>query len=358
MARSLQLLGLGNALVDIEFTVRDEELRATGLRKGGMTLVDSAAQQTLLHTLLLNHRGRLSSGGSAANTIVAFAQFGGTGGYMSALGQDEHGDFFAGEFAQLGIALFAERITNEPTGTCVVLVTEDGERTMQTCLAASDCFNRAMLDRRAIEHAEWLYVEGYKLTSPHGAEAAREAIYLARKEGVRVALSFSDAFVVTSCREHIKFLLHEVDMVFCNDREACAYFDTDNPNDAFAELCGQIPNVVFTLGPHGSMVRVEGVQARIPAYPTTVVDTNGAGDMYAGAFLYGLLHGWGVERSGHAASSAAAQIVAQYGARYHGDHRRLIGNGLDVQRIGESVVGNDSPPNPARSSPREFSSDL
>ncbi len=350
MAHKLSLLGFGNALVDIEFTVTHDELSSTGLRKGGMTLADSTAQHALLSKLMARHRGRLSSGGSAANTVVAFAQFGGAAGYISAIGRDDNGAFFADEFKRLGIALFAAQIEQEPTGTCVVLITPDGERTMQTCLAASDRYERSMLDPSLLDYTQWLYIEGYKLTSHEGAEVVEYAIYNARKRHVQVALSFSDAFVVTACRDHIEQLLDRVDLVFCNDREACAFFGTDQIQEAYAALCSRVSNVVFTLGPHGSLVHVAGVEARIPAYPTTVVDTNGAGDMYAGAFLFGMLHGWEIERAGHAASRAAAQIVAQYGARYHGDHRALWEDGL--QRSGELLVDPISPLKPASNSPR------
>lgn len=355
MSRRLQLLGFGNALVDIEFTVSDEELNRTGLHKSGMTLANTGEQHRLLNALLRSHRGRLSSGGSAANTIAAFAQFGGTAGYISALGVDEYGNFFADEFERLGIRLFAERIAGEPTGTCIVLITPDGERTMQTCLGASDCYERSMMDVRWFDYTEWLYVEGYKLTSLQGAEAAAEAVYLARKRGVMVALSFSDSFVVTTCRDVLTQLLPSVDLVFCNDREARAFVEIDNIDEAFAILSARVPHLIFTLGPNGSLVHVGGRTVHIPAYPTTVVDTNGAGDMYAGAFLYGLLHGWGIERAGHAASRAAARIVAQYGARYHGDHRELIGGNIadNLQRSSgaESVAGFSTDPYDTSSSP-------
>lgn len=348
MSGRLQLLGFGNALVDIEFTVSEEELKRTNLRKSGMTLASTVEQLRLLNTLLTSHTGRLSSGGSAANTIAAFAQFGGTAGYMSAVGVDEHGNFFAAEFERLGIRLFAERIPGEPTGTCIVLITPDGERTMQTCLGASDCYDRSMMDVRWFSYTEWLYIEGYKLTSPHGAEAVAEAAYAARKRGVVVALSFSDGFVVTAYRDILSQLLPSVDLVFCNDREARAFVGTDNEEEAFAMLSARVSNLVFTLGPNGSIVHVGGRTVLIPAYPTTVVDTNGAGDMYAGAFLYGLLHGWGIERAGDAASRAASRIVAQYGARYHGDHKELIGINTSgsLQRFtgSESVVGFSTEP--------------
>jgi len=324
MSRRLQLLGFGNALVDIEFSISDSELARTGLRKGGMTLADRSSQQRLFHALYPTHAGRQSSGGSAANTVVTFVQLGGRAGFISALGCDDQGAFYRAEFERLGITLFEKCFPQEPTGTCLVLITPDGERTMQTYLGASDYFCRSMLEVGWLNSTEWLYIEGYKLTSTEGADAVFELVYHGRRRNVQIALSLSDVFVVNECREIISTLLPDVDILFCNDREACAYLETDDREEAFRALAANVPNLVFTLGPDGSLLHIRGEMVRIPAYPTRVIDTNGAGDMYAGAFLYGLLHGWGIERSGHAASRAAAQIVAQYGARYQGDHRALI----------------------------------
>lgn len=353
MGGRMELLGFGNALVDIEFSVTDNDLAATGLRKSGMTLADRQQQQNLFRTLIAKHSGRQSSGGSAANTIVAYAQFGGSTGYISALGQDKEGEFYSAEFEWLGIELFAERLSAEPTGTCLVLVTPDGERTMQTYLGASDCFECSMFDPRWLDATHWLYIEGYKLTSSAGAHAVFEMVHHARRRGVHVALSMSDAFVVTTCRDMLTELLPEIDMLFCNDREARAYVGTDDREEAFLALSDAVPNLAFTLGSDGSILRVGGQIVRIPAYPVKVLDTNGAGDMYAGALLYGLLHGWGIERSGHAASRAAAQIVAQYGARYYGDHRELIEGGVDPQRVGDvpTLLAGSPEPNDASNSP-------
>ncbi|MCX7930735.1 MAG: adenosine kinase [Chlorobi bacterium] len=351
MARHLQLIGFGNALVDIEFSVSHVELASTGLRKGGMTLADETAQKQLLERFLATHRGQLTSGGSAANTIVAFAQFGGSAGYISALGNDSHGSFFAAEFDDFGIALFAPRLEHEVTGTCIVMVTPDGERTMQTYLGASDLFDRPMLDLRIFDYAEWLYVEGYKLTSPHGAEAVEEAIYHARKRGVNIALSFSDAFVVTACYDIVESLIQHVDLIFCNDREARAFTRVEDEREAFEILKCRVQNLVFTLGPKGSIAKLGTITAQIPAYPTTVIDTNGAGDMYAGAFLFGLLHGWDCERSGHFAARAAARVIAQYGARWRGNHKEIVAEALDHSRWDASLAGSSQLPNPANNSP-------
>ncbi|MCS7000070.1 MAG: adenosine kinase [Bacteroidota bacterium] len=353
MAGRIQLLGLGNALVDIEFAITEEELQQTHLRKSGMTLADKAAQQRLLSRLLTHKRGRLSSGGSAANTIVAFAQFGGKAGYVTVLGDDEHGDYFTSDFADLGIALHAPRLPGEATGTCIVLVTPDGERTMQTCLGVNELFNRSMFNTQWLDYTDWLYVEGYKLTNNSGAEAAVDAIFSARKKGVFVALSLSDAFVVTACRDVVEELLPMVDLLFCNDREASAYTGLPDSAENFKLLLSKVPHLVFTLGPQGSMLFVEGKYARIPAYPTAVVDTNGAGDMYAGAFLYGMLHRWDIERAGHVAARAAARIIAQYGARYHGNYRELLEAGEDGSEASELLLGAGGETNPkdATSSP-------
>lgn len=356
MSRRRQLLSFGNALVDLEFTITEEELHAIGIRKSGMTLAHQHSQQVLLTKLLQQHSARLSSGGSAANTTIAFAQFGGSAAYISSLGKDEHGSFFTQEFRELGVDLFAEHIPGMATGTCIVLITPDGERTMQTCLGASDAFEVSMLRAEWFDWTEWFYAEGYKLTSPHGAVTTEAALYWARKKGVFTALSLSDAFVATTCKDIIKTLLPQVDMLFCNDREAMSFLGVDNAEEAFQMLCAYVPNLVFTLGPGGSLLYIRQQTVRIPAYPTTVVDTNGAGDMYAGALLYGVLHGWNVEYAGHVASKAAAQIVAQYGARYHGNYQTLLAHAQQNHTYRDSDVSplvgmvSDSEPKDATSS--------
>lgn len=322
MKKDLHLVALGNALVDIEHHVHDHELEATRLPKGGMTLVDATEQQALL-SQLNPERGRMSSGGSAANTAIAFRQFGGRAAYKTLLGKDPLGDFFASEFENLGLHLFAERSSNHPTGTCVVLVTPDGERTMQTTLGVNTNFSRDHINVEVIKRAEWLYIEGYKFTEESGAEAIEEAIYHAKKADVRVAVTFSDSFIVNVFRDALQRAVKHADLVFCNEFEAKAYADTENDDEAFKYLISAIPNVAMTLGSSGSRLRLLADTHDIPAYPATVLNTNGAGDMYAGAFLYGITHGMSAERAGRLASYASSLVVSQHGARLQSSHTEV-----------------------------------
>lgn len=319
MNKNLHLVALGNALVDIEFHIDEHELASTSLPKGGMTLAQAHEQETLLRHLDIE-RGRMSSGGSAANTVIAFRQFGGRAAYATLLGHDELGSFFAKEFDDLGLGLFAERSSSHPTGTCIVLVTPDGERTMQTSLGVNTNFSRSHIDPASIRNSEWLYVEGYKFTEESGAEAIDEAIFHAKKADVKVAVTFSDTFIVNVFRDSLQRAVRQADLVFCNEYEAQAFAETDDAQDAFRALHSSIPNVAMTLGAAGSRVRVAGNDFEIPAYPTTVLNTNGAGDMYAGAFLYGITHGHGAETAGRLASYASSLVVAQHGARLNSSH--------------------------------------
>ncbi|MFM8473590.1 MAG: adenosine kinase [Candidatus Kapaibacterium sp.] len=319
MTKDLHLVALGNALVDIELHVHDDELQSTRLPKGGMTLVDAGDQHSLLQHFRVD-RGRMSSGGSAANTVIAFRQFGGNAAYKTLLGSDALGDFFASEFESLGLHLFAERSADHPTGTCVVLVTPDGERTMQTSLGVNTNFSRQHIDADVIRRSEWLYIEGYKFTEESGAEAIDEAIFHAKKADVRVAVTFSDTFIVNVFRDSLQRAVKAADLIFCNEFEAKAFAETDDHHEAFRSLTSAVPNVAMTLGASGSRVRIAHDVHEIPAFPTTVLNTNGAGDMYAGAFLYGISHGMSTEKAGRLASYASSLVVSQHGARLQSSH--------------------------------------
>jgi len=317
--KDLHVVALGNALVDVEYQVSETELDSFGLRKGGMTLASAEEQQSLLNTLT-EKKGYMSSGGSAANTIIAFGQFGGKGAYKSVLGNDELGNFYANEFSELGLELFAEKNSDHPTGTCVVLITPDAERTMQTSLGVNMLYDKHQLVEDSIKRAEWLYVEGYKFTDDNGAQAIEEAIYYAKKYGTKVAVTFSDTFIVMGFRDVLNKAAAEADLIFANEFEAKAYAETDNTDEAFSRLASNMPNVAVTLGDKGAKIKVGSSIVDIPSYPTEVINTNGAGDMFAGGFLYGITHGLTPEQSGRLASYSSSKVVAQHGARLRSSH--------------------------------------
>lgn len=317
--KNILLSGIGNALVDLEYRITEEELTAFGVSKGAMMLTDAARQREII-ALMGDREVHRCSGGSAANTIIAFAQFGGKGAYCSVLGGDHYGSFYASEFRDLGIELSAEQIAGETTGTCLVMITPDSERTLNTTLAVNQTFDRGHIREDVIKASEWIYIEGYKLTDDNGAEAVDVALFHARKHGTSVAVSCSDGFIVDVFGDRLRNVLNSCDLVFCNEREATALAGTETADDAYAALASRYRNVVVTKGAHGSRVRWNGVDADIPAYTVTPVDATGAGDMYAGAFLYAALHRYHPEHAGRLASYASAQVVAQFGARLKTSH--------------------------------------
>ena len=222
---------------------------------------------------------------------------------------------YAQEFHELGIILDAEVKEQSKTGTCLVLITPDAERTMMTSLGVNSTYNRDHLVEETIARSEWLYVEGYRLTEPGGADAIREAVILAKKHDTKIAFTYSDAFVVNAFRDIVEEISSFTDLIFCNETEAMAYTHTSEHEQAFAALTKKFTHTVMTRGKHGSELFVKGERHTIPAYRTTAVDTTGAGDMYAGGFLFGLTQGYSVLRSGHLASFSSSRVVSQFGAR-------------------------------------------
>jgi len=314
MNKDIHICGIGHALVDIEYSINEQQFAPLGLKKGSMALV-SPEEQTFTIESLQAHNPHRSSGGSAANTIIAIGQFGGKAAYKTILGNDDLGHFYADEFRQLGIHLEAEIIPNSITGTCLVLITPDAERTMLTDLGVNSTYNKDHLVIDTIARSEWLYAEGYRITEPGGAAAVLEAINIAKHHDTKIAFTFSDTFVVEVFKDRVLEILQSTDMIFCNAAEACAFSEMYNELDAFEYLKKVCKNVVMTRGNQGATIHYNGSDVIIPAYPTHPIDTTGAGDMFAGGLLYGITNGYTVEQAGHLGSYAASKIVSQYGAR-------------------------------------------
>lgn len=317
--KDLQLCGLGNALVDVEFQLSDADFDALNLQRGTMTLVDAAAQRAYIDGLA-HHTPHRSSGGSAANTIIAFGQFGGRGAYKAVLGHDEMGLFYAREFTDLGIHLEADLLPHTHTGTCLVLITPDAERTMLTALGVNSTFSAEHVIEATIARSEWLYIEGYKFSEPSGQSAISEAIGYAKKHGTKIAVSFSDTFIINFFRDGLESALAHADLIFCNEMEGCAYTGAEDSAAAFEKLSAQFTNVCFTKGSKGSLVQWNGEVHEIPSFPVTPIDSTGAGDMYAAGFLYGITHGHSADKAGRLASYAASKVVSQFGARLKESH--------------------------------------
>jgi len=321
--REFQLYGLGNALVDLFIEVSDEEFSTLGYPRGSTQLVGLAEQKALLKRFE-DREMRLASGGSVANSIIAFAQLGGQAAFLGCVGDDRYGLFYRSEFEELGIDFGNSAIVGQSTGTCVCLITPDAERTMIVNLGVSSSLAAHHVDERRLKNADWLFVEGYTLANPQAGESAvREAVRLARQHDVRIALTCSEAFVVTQTGGAFSETLAQTDLLFCNASEAGAVTGKASAQEAFAALANTIPSAVVTDGPHGAYVRHAGIEAHVPAYPCQPIDLTGAGDMLAGAFLYGIIHGVAPDRAARAACYLAMKVISQVGARLHHGTRRF-----------------------------------
>jgi len=315
--KEFQICGLGNAIVDIFLEVSENEFAELGFQRGGMQLVDHAEQKVLLDRYQ-KHDPKLVSGGSVANSIIAFSQLGGQAAFVGCVGDDRYGLFYTSEFEELGIDIGNPIIVNQATGTCLCLITPDAERTMRTCLAVSSHLSAKHIEAEHIQNSQWLFIEGYVFANPDtGQTAIREAIRIAKEGNTKVAITCSDAFVVNVFGDALKEALKSTDLFFCNESEACAVTGATTAEEAFKKLNGNIPSVVVTNGPHGAYVRHGGVTAHVDAFPTEPKDLTGAGDMFAGAFLYGITHGVDPVKSARAASFLSHKVISQVGARLH-----------------------------------------
>lgn len=307
--------GVGNALVDIQAQVSDELLAATGFDKGIMTLVDDEQQQGVLNRLNGLSLNRCA-GGSAANTIVGVADFGGKAAYVGKVAADETGEFFLKDMRDMGVTIEVNPAETGQTGTCGVLITEDAQRTMLTNLGVSATLTEADIDEDELRQAKYVYIEGYLLTGDTTKAAAYKAIELAKKNDVKVALTASDPFLVNLLKDELWQLVEgPVDLFFCNEEEAKSLTGQEDPIQCAAAIHEHAENVAMTLGANGSILMHGGEAIPIEGVTVDAIDTTGAGDMYAGGLLYGITNGLSWKDAGHLASHASARIVSQLGAR-------------------------------------------
>lgn len=310
--------GIGAALVDTEIKVTDEELAQMKVDKGLMTLVDEARQAELLghlegHLVKASH----ASGGSAGNSMIATAQFGGRTFMSCKVADDADGDIYLADLAAAGVdhCLNGAREAGT-TGKCLVLITADAERSMNTFLGVSETLSVAELDADAIAASEYLYIEGYLVTSPSGRAAAVRAREIAQAAGVRTSLSFSDPGMVEFFRDGMAEIVGDgLDLVFCNEAEALGWSETDKLEVAIEKMKRVARSFVITRGAEGALTFDGSELAEIPPHRVQAVDTNGAGDMFAGAFLYAITRGEAFPTAGRFASLAAGKVVAHYGPR-------------------------------------------
>lgn len=317
MNKKFDVYGIGNALVDIDFEVTQDFLTDHEIKKGLMTLVDEDTQSRLINAIDHNNAEK-KSGGSAANTVMAVSQFGGNAFYSCKVADDDFGNFYLNDLSEAGISTNLDGKKREEgiTGKCLVMITDDADRTMNTFLGITTSLSTDEVDENAIKASEYIYLEGYLVASPTAFEAMKLTKQLADKHNVKTSITLSDPSIV----EAFQGLFHEiigdgVDLLFCNEEEALKFTDSSNLNVAREALKKVAKKFVITQGKNGAMIFDGDTFIDIEPYEVNAVDTNGAGDMFAGAFLYGITNGHTYAGSGKLASLASSKIVSQYGPR-------------------------------------------
>lgn len=317
MTTKYDVYGIGNALVDMEYEINDQFLAKYKIDKGLMTLVDEPRQNELLDALGGTPK-KQQCGGSAANTVIAVAQFGGKGFYSCKVASDPIGNFYFQDLQDNGVDsnLKTQDRKSGITGKCLVLITSDAERSMNTFLGITQTLSTEEVDPEAIKNSKYMYMEGYLVTSDTGRAAAVEARKIAEKNGVKTAITFSDVNMVKYFKPGLMEMVgNGVDLLFCNQSEALAFIETDDIHVAREALKKIAKTFVITCGENGAIIWDGTTFIDIEPYAVKAVDSNGAGDMYAGAFLFAITHNHSHASAGKLASLAASRVVSQFGPR-------------------------------------------
>ncbi len=316
------ILGIGNAIVDVVARAEETFLSRHDMRKGGMALIDAAAAEALYAAM---PPGEESSGGSAANTCAVAAALGARVAYLGKVADDQLGGVFRHDITAAGVHFpSAPLVGGASTARCLILVTPDGQRTMNTYLGACVSFGEADVDAALVAEAEVLYLEGYLFDPPAAQAAFRRAAAAAHAAGRRVALSLSDAFCVDRHRAAFRDLVRgEVDILFANEAEITSLYEANRFEDAMESVRGEVALAALTRSEAGSVILRGAETVEIVAAPARVVDTTGAGDAYAAGFLAGLVAGKPLPVCGGLGSLAAAEVIGHYGARPEADLRAL-----------------------------------
>lgn len=331
MSKQYHIYGIGAALVDTEITLTDTDLTTMAVAKGVMTLVDEARQNTLINYLqnhlVASHR---ASGGSATNSIVAASYFGSKNFYSCKVANDENGEFYLNDLKAAGVAT-PTHITPPTgiTGKCLVMITPDAERTMNTFLGISETLSVNELDTKAIADSHYVYIEGYLVTSPTGRAAAIELRNQAEANNTKTALSLSDPAMVQFFRDGLVEMIGEgVDLIFCNRDEAIGFTQTQSIEEAVEALKKYSKQFAITCGGDGALVFDGKELIQVPGVTVKAIDTNGAGDMFAGAFLYAINNGKNFKTAAEFANKAAAKVVSQFGPRLKAEQHAELKEGF------------------------------
>ncbi len=316
-ARSrFEVVGIGNAIVDVLSDVEDSFLLQHGVAKGIMHLIDLNRAAFLYGELGAK---REVSGGSAANTVAGVAMLGGKAGFLGKVCTDALGDVFAADLSNLGVAFSTPRPpagTEFETGRSMVLISPNGERTMNTYLGAAEFLTPEDIDADMVANTRWLFLEGYRLDGPDSVEAFNKAVALCHSGGGSVALTLSDPFCVDRNRIAFEQLIAAgVELLVSNRAELTAMYNTDDLNTALDLAVAEIPVVACTLSAEGAIIAEGGNRICIEAFPANVVDATGAGDLFAAGFLQGMVGGHDLGTAGRMGCAAASEVISHVGAR-------------------------------------------
>ncbi len=324
--KKFDVFGVGNAIVDTLAQVDDQLIGDLGINKGGMSLMDSENQAKVLGKL--DHKNlKLASGGSAANTMVAIAQSGGTGIYSGKVAHDTNGEFYKQDMEETGIKFPVPLApeTGLPTGTCVVLTTPDAERTMCTHLGISTTLDKSEIDLDLLAQSKCSYIEGYLWDAEGPRAACVEAFEQSKKLGVRAAFTFSDAFLIGRYSDDFhKVVADYCDIIFCNSDEAKQFFGTESIDDCTTKMAAICDLAFITDGPNGCYVVEKGNVTNVAGFPVKAIDTNGAGDSFAGGALYGLTNGMTSAQAAKWGNYFASRVVENIGPRIDGSMKEHV----------------------------------
>ena len=336
LQKSYDILAVGNAIIDVFSQCDDEFLDRHAIEKGGMTLVDPAASRAIYDAISKIASPQLISGGSAANTTVGLAALGGRAAFVGRVHDDDFGVAFCRDIKAAGVTFASKPVSNgAPTASSIILVTPDAARSMNTCLGASTEFQPEDINLIAALDAAVIYLEGYLFDAPEGPAIFDKAAQIAEKNQTRLALSLSDAWCIDRHRLALRqFVADHVDILFANEEEATNLVEADHLTSVKL-LAGLVDEAVITRGPLGAVICHTGTQLLVDAMPQgPVIDTTGAGDLFAAGYLFGRTHGYDVEMSGQVASLLAGEVISHIGARPKADLKALIAPLINAEQVG------------------------
>ena len=317
LPKPIKVTGIGNAIVDILIEENDKFLKLNKIRKGVMQLINLERASKLQSSTKFSKR---VAGGSAANTIVGLASLGLRTAYIGKVSDDELGNFFKEDLKKQKVIyetkFFSEITDNVHTGRCIVLVTPDAERSMNTYLGATEFLMVSDIDAEIISRSEWIYLEGYRFDGHESKAAFLKAINIAKETKSKIALTLSDPFCVERHAKNFRQLVYKyTDLLFCNETELKILYGTDELGVALVKGSKEVNTIACTLAEKGAIICNEGQQIRVPACSVNTIDTTGAGDLFAAGFLHGIIKGYNLESCAKMGNLAASEIISSFGAR-------------------------------------------